>query len=159
LQQGLSHYNSPRRTKPFTAINCAAIPENLIESELFGYEPGAFTGATSRGIGLFEATNGGTIFLDEVGDLPALTQSKILRVLQDKEIRRLGSRENIRIDVRIIAATNRDLEKEIGKELQRRSLLQTESHYHRASASAEERRHTGTGDLFIKNITKNSAKG
>ena len=116
------HYNSPRRTKPFTAINCAAIPENLIESELFGYEPGAFTGATSRGIGLFEATNGGTIFLDEVGDLPALTQSKILRVLQDKEIRRLGSRENIRIDVRIIAATNRDLEKEIGNKNFREDL-------------------------------------
>ena len=107
------HYNSPRKTKPFTAVNCAAIPENLIESELFGYEPGAFTGATSRSIGLFEATNNGTIFLDEVGDLPALTQSKILRVLQDKEIRRIGSRESIKVNVRIIAATNKDLEKEI----------------------------------------------
>ena len=107
------HYNSPRKTKPLTALNCAAIPENLIESELFGYEPGAFTGATSRSIGLFEATNGGTIFLDEVGDLPALTQSKILRVLQDKEIRRIGSRESIKVNVRIIAATNKDLEKEI----------------------------------------------
>ncbi len=109
------HYNSPRRTKPFTAINCAAIPENLIESELFGYEPGAFTGATSRNIGLFEASNGGTLFLDEVGDLPPMTQSKILRVLQDKEIRRLGSRESIKVDVRIIAATNKDLEKELQK--------------------------------------------
>ncbi|MCJ7484280.1 MAG: sigma-54 dependent transcriptional regulator, partial [Thermodesulfovibrionales bacterium] len=107
------HYNSSRRAKPFIAVNCAAIPENLIESELFGYEPGAFTGATSRSIGLFEASNNGTIFLDEIGDLPALTQSKILRVLQDKEIRRLGSRESIKINVRIIAATNKDLEKEI----------------------------------------------
>lgn len=107
------HYNSPRRTKPFTAVNCAAIPENLIESELFGYEQGAFTGATSRSIGLFEATNGGTIFLDEVGDLPALTQSKILRILQDREIRRLGSRDSIKANVRILAATNKDLEKEI----------------------------------------------
>ena len=107
------HYNSPRRSKPFTAVNCAAIPDNLIESELFGYEPGAFTGAISRSIGLFEASNGGTIFLDEIGDLPALTQSKILRVLQDKEVRRLGSRESIKINVRIIAATNKDLEKEI----------------------------------------------
>jgi DNA-binding NtrC family response regulator len=107
------HYNSPRRTKPFTAVNCAAIPENLIESELFGYEPGAFTGATSRSIGLFEATNGGTIFLDEVGDLPALTQSKILRILQDREIRRLGSRDSIRVNVRVLAATNKNLEKEI----------------------------------------------
>lgn len=109
------HYNSPRRTKPFTAVNCAAIPENLIESELFGYEPGAFTGATSRSIGLFEASNGGTLLLDEIGDLPTLTQSKILRVLQDKEIRRLGGRDTIRVDVRIIAATNRDLEKELQK--------------------------------------------
>ncbi len=107
------HYNSPRRTKPFTAVNCAAIPENLIESELFGYEPGAFTGATSRSIGLFEATDGGTIFLDEVGDLPALTQSKMLRILQDREIRRLGSRDSIKVNVRILAATNKDLEKEI----------------------------------------------
>jgi DNA-binding NtrC family response regulator len=107
------HYNSPRKAKPFTAVNCAAIPENLIESELFGYEPGAFTGAASRSIGLFEASNGGTLFLDEVGDLPLLTQSKILRVLQDKEIRRIGSRESIKVNVRVIAATNKDLEKEI----------------------------------------------
>lgn len=107
------HYNSPRRTKPLIAVNCAAIPDNLIESELFGHEPGAFTGATSRNTGLFESANGGTIFLDEVGDLPALTQSKILRVLQDKEIRRIGGRESIKVNVRIIAATNRDLEKEI----------------------------------------------
>jgi DNA-binding NtrC family response regulator len=109
------HYNSLRRTKPFTAINCAAIPENLLESELFGYEPGAFTGALSRKIGLIEATNGGTLFLDEVGDLPQMTQSKILRVLQDKEIRRLGGRDTIRVDIRIIAATNKDLEKELQK--------------------------------------------
>ncbi len=104
------HYNSPRSTKPFTAINCAAIPETLLESELFGYEPGAFTGAGSRKIGLFEASNQGTVFLDEIGDLPPLTQSKILRVLQEKEVRRLGGREAIKVDVRIISATNRDLE-------------------------------------------------
>lgn len=116
------HYNSPRRTKPFTAVNCATIPENLIESELFGYEPGAFTGATSRSIGLFESSNGGTIFLDEIGDLPAVMQSKILRVLQDKEIRRIGSRESIKVDVRIISATNRDLETEIIKKNFREDL-------------------------------------
>ncbi|MDH5201881.1 MAG: sigma-54 dependent transcriptional regulator [Nitrospirota bacterium] len=116
------HYNSPRRAKPFTAVNCAAIPENLIESELFGHEPGAFTGATSRNIGLFESTNGGTIFLDEIGDLPLLTQSKILRVLQDKEIRRIGGRENIKIDVRILSATNKDLEKELVKKNFREDL-------------------------------------
>jgi DNA-binding NtrC family response regulator len=116
------HYNSPRRSKPFTAVNCAAIPENLIESELFGYEPGAFTGATSRSIGLFESTNGGTMFLDEVGDLPAMMQSKILRVLQDREVRRIGSRESIKVDVRVISATNRDLEKEIIKKNFREDL-------------------------------------
>ncbi|NWF76396.1 MAG: sigma-54-dependent Fis family transcriptional regulator [Nitrospirae bacterium] len=116
------HYNSPRRSKPFTALNCAAIPENLIESELFGHEAGAFTGANSRNIGLFESTNGGTIFLDEIGDLPALTQSKLLRVLQEKEIRRLGSRESIKVDVRIIAATNKDLEKEIADKKFRQDL-------------------------------------
>lgn len=107
------HYNSPRSTKPFTAINCAAIPETLLESELFGYEPGAFTGATSRKIGLFEATRGGTLFLDEIGDLPPLTQSKILRVLQEREVRRIGGRESLKVDVRVIAATNKNLEKEI----------------------------------------------
>jgi DNA-binding NtrC family response regulator len=116
------HYNSPRRTKPFTAVNCAAIPENLIESELFGHEPGAFTGAISRNIGLFEATDGGTILLDEVGDLPLATQSKILRVLQDKEIRRIGGRENIKVDVRIISATNKDIEKELIKKTFREDL-------------------------------------
>jgi DNA-binding NtrC family response regulator len=109
------HYNSPRRTRPFIALNCAAIPENLFESELFGYEPGAFTGAASRRIGLFEAANGGTLFLDEVGDMPLMMQSKLLRVLQDREIRRLGGKDPIRIDVRIITATNKDLEKELSK--------------------------------------------
>ncbi|MFZ5998073.1 MAG: sigma-54-dependent transcriptional regulator [Nitrospirota bacterium] len=107
------HYNSPRKTAPFVAINCAAIPDNLIESELFGYEPGAFTGATHRKPGLFESSDKGTIFLDEIGDLPQLTQTKILRVLQDKEVRRLGGKGSIKVDVRIIAATNKDLEKEV----------------------------------------------
>ncbi len=116
------HYNSPRRTGPFTAINCAAIPDNLIESELFGYEPGAFTGATHRKIGLFESSDKGTLFLDEIGDLPLLTQIKILRVLQDKEIRRVGGKDNIKVDVRILAATNKDLEKEVIKERFREDL-------------------------------------
>jgi DNA-binding NtrC family response regulator len=109
------HYNSPRRTKIFTALNCASIPENLFESELFGYEPGAFTGAMSRRVGLFEATNGGTLFLDEIGDLPHMMQSKLLRVLQDREIRRLGGKDPIKIDIRIITATNKDIEKELAK--------------------------------------------
>ncbi|MCM2264819.1 MAG: sigma-54 dependent transcriptional regulator [Desulfuromonadales bacterium] len=109
------HYNSPRRTKPFTAINCAAIPETLFESELFGHEPGAFTGATSRRAGLFEISNGGTLFLDEIGELPLPMQSKLLRVLQDREVRRVGGKETIRVDVRIISATNKDLESEMEK--------------------------------------------
>ncbi len=116
------HYNSPRRTGSFTAVNCAAIPDSLIESELFGYEPGAFTGATRRKIGLFESSHKGTIFLDEIGDVPLLTQTKILRVLQDKEIRRLGGKDNIKVDVRIIAATNRDLEKEVADKRFREDL-------------------------------------
>lgn len=109
------HYNSSRKTYPFIAINCAAIPENLIESELFGHEAGAFTGATQRKIGLFELADKGTLFLDEIGDLPFTTQTKLLRVLQDKEIRRVGGKDSIKIDVRIVAATNKDIEKEIEK--------------------------------------------
>jgi transcriptional regulator with PAS, ATPase and Fis domain len=109
------HYNSLRRTKPFTAINCAAIPDNLFESELFGYEAGAFTGAVSRKEGLFKITDGGTLFLDEIGDLSLPMQSKLLRVLQDKEIRRIGGKDAIKVDVRVIAATNKDLEKELGE--------------------------------------------
>jgi DNA-binding NtrC family response regulator len=107
------HYNSPRRSAPFTAINCAAIPENLIESELFGYEAGAFTGAAQRKTGLIESSNKGTLFLDEIGDLPLLMQTKLLRVLQDREIRRVGGNEGIKVDIRIVAATNRELEKEV----------------------------------------------
>jgi DNA-binding NtrC family response regulator len=107
------HYNSPRKTYPFIAINCAAIPESLIESELFGYEAGAFTGATQRKMGLFELANRGTLFLDEIGEMPLLTQTKLLRVIQDKEIRRIGGKDNIKIDVRIVAATNKDLEREV----------------------------------------------
>ena len=109
------HYNSPRRSRPFTALNCAAIPENLFESELFGHEAGAFTGATGRREGLFEVANGGTLFLDEVGDLPPAMQSKLLRVLQDREIRRVGGKESVRVDVRLLSATNKDLEQEMEK--------------------------------------------
>ena len=105
------HFLSKRANKPFIAINCGAIPENLLEAELFGYEKGAFTGAYSSKKGKFEIASGGTIFLDEVGELPLHLQVKLLRVLQEKEIERLGSSKPIKVDVRIIAATNRDLEK------------------------------------------------
>ncbi len=103
------HYNSPRASRPFHAINCAAIPEPLLESELFGYEKGAFTGAISRKIGLFEQASGSTLFLDEVADMELATQAKLLRTLQEREIRRVGGSRSIPVDVRIIAATNKDL--------------------------------------------------
>jgi nitrogen regulation protein NR(I) len=102
--------HSLRAGKPFQVINCVAIPENLLESELFGFEKGAFTGAAHRRVGKIEQANGGTVFLDEIGDMPFGIQSKILRLLQEKSIERLGGRETIPVDVRIIAATNRDLE-------------------------------------------------
>jgi Nif-specific regulatory protein len=105
------HYNSPRTDKPFVRVNCAAIPENLIESEFFGYEKGAFTGAVARKKGRFELADEGTIFLDEVGELSAMTQVKLLRVLQEQEFERVGGTETLRVDVRVIAATNSDLEK------------------------------------------------
>ena len=106
---------SKRALKPFQVINCVAIPESLLESELFGHEKGAFTGASHKKIGKVEQANGGTIFLDEIGDMPLNLQSKLLRLLQDKQIERLGSRDPISVDVRIIAATNRDLEAAIAE--------------------------------------------
>lgn len=109
------HYNSLRKNKPFFAMNCAAIPETLLESELFGFEKGAFTGALSRHIGLFEQANGSTLFLDEIGDLTLSTQAKLLRAIQEREVRRIGGKENVRLDVRIIAATNKNLAEEIKK--------------------------------------------
>ncbi|RMG00167.1 MAG: AAA family ATPase, partial [Nitrospirae bacterium] len=109
------HYQSPRSKGPFVAVNCAALPENLLEMELFGAEKGAFTGATERRIGRFERAKGGTIFLDEIGEMPLNLQAKLLRVLQEKTFERLGSSEPIKADVRIIAATNRELLKEVKK--------------------------------------------
>jgi len=107
------HHTSPRRDKPLVAVHCATFPENLLESELFGYERGAFTGATRRKVGHFEYADGGTIFLDEVGELPASVQAKLLRFLQERQFTRLGGVEPVRVDVRVIAATNRDLEREV----------------------------------------------
>ncbi len=149
------HYNSYRRKRPFMAINCASIPETLLDSELFGFEAGAFTGATGRKIGLFEASNGSTLFLDEIGDLSPDMQAKILRVLQEKEIRRLGSRENIKIDVRIISATNKDLEGEMKKGRFREDL------YYRLQVIAIKlptlrERHTDIPELVTHFIEKNN---
>ena len=109
------YQHSTRADRPFLVINCVAIPETLLESELFGYEKGAFTGATHRRIGKIEQANGGTVFLDEIGDMPLSIQAKILRLLQEKSIERLGGRSTIPVNVRIIAATNRDLESAIVK--------------------------------------------
>ncbi len=103
------HWNSPRRERPFVAINCAAIPEPLLESEMFGHERGAFTGAVQRRRGLFAEADGGTLFLDEIADMPPSLQAKLLRALQDKVVRPVGGRDEVRVDVRIISATNRDL--------------------------------------------------
>src|SRR5258705_8560178 len=107
------HYNSLRASKPFVKVSCAALPETLIESELFGYEKGAFTGAQARKKGRFELADGGTLFLDEIGDLDLSTQVKLLRVLQEREFERLGGTETIKVNVRLIVATKKVLEEAI----------------------------------------------
>jgi two-component system response regulator AtoC len=107
------HYNSPRARKPFVTVNMGAIPEDLIESELFGHEKGAFTDARDKRIGKFEEANEGTIFLDEIGEMDSILQTKLLRVLQEKEVTRIGSNKAIKLDVRVIAATNRNLAVEV----------------------------------------------
>jgi DNA-binding NtrC family response regulator len=107
------HYNSVRREGPFIPVHCAAIPSELLESELFGHEKGAFTGALQRRIGMFEAAGGGTLFLDEIGEMPPGTQGKLLRAIQEREIRRVGGQETIDINVRLVCATNRNLEEDV----------------------------------------------
>jgi len=117
------HYNSIRKEKPFVTLNCGAIPESLIESELFGHMKGAFTDAIATKKGLFEVADEGTIFLDEISELPLLMQVKLLRVLQDKEFKRVGGTEDIRVDVRIISATNKDLEEAVKEKHFREDLF------------------------------------
>lgn len=116
------HYNSPRASKPFVAVSCAALPETLLESELFGHEKNAFTGAVAARIGRFELANQGTLFLDEIGDIPASVQIKMLRVLQEWEFERIGGTKSVKVDVRLIAATNKDLEKAVAAEKFRNDL-------------------------------------
>jgi two-component system nitrogen regulation response regulator GlnG len=116
------YHHSLRASKAFLAINCAAIPENLLESELFGHEKGAFTGAAERRIGKFEQCDGGTIFLDEIGDMPLATQAKVLRVLQNGEFQRVGGNQTLRVDVRVVAATNREPERLVGEKKFREDL-------------------------------------
>jgi len=117
------HKLSPRASQPFIAINCAAVPETLMESELFGHEKGAFTGAADRRIGCFELANNGTLLLDEIADMPFLLQAKLLRVLEDKKVRRLGSTKEVNVDVRVIAATNKDPVKAVQQGTLREDLL------------------------------------
>jgi DNA-binding NtrC family response regulator len=107
------HQHSPRKSQPFVAVNCAAISRELVESELFGHEKGAFTGADARRAGRFEAADGGTVFLDEIGDMAPETQAKVLRVLQERSLERVGGTQPIEVDVRVVAATHRDLETEV----------------------------------------------
>src|SRR5258707_2975194 len=107
------HAKSPRAAKPFVAVNCAALPESILESELFGHEKGAFTGATGVKRGLFEEANGGTLFLDEIGEISPKMQVQLLRVLQEGEIRRVGASDVIKVDVPVVAASNRDLKNDV----------------------------------------------
>jgi Nif-specific regulatory protein len=109
------HYNSPRANAPFIKLNCAALPDNLLESELFGHEKGAFTGAVSQRKGRFEQAHGGTMFLDEIGEITPAFQAKLLRVLQEGEFERVGGSKTQKVDVRVVAATNRNLEEEVQK--------------------------------------------
>jgi two-component system response regulator GlrR len=117
------HHSSQRHTKPFVAINCGAIPENLLESELFGHSKGAFTGAVNNHVGLFQSAEGGTLFLDEIGDMPLNLQVKVLRALQERVIRPVGSTNNIHIDIRLISATHRDLALEMNESRFREDLF------------------------------------
>ena len=116
------HLISSRRNQPFVVVNCSAIPETLLEAELFGYTKGSFTGATQSRIGRIHAAHGGTLFLDEIGDMPVSVQSKILRFLEQGEVQRLGGNDNLKVDVRVVAATNADLKKRVTQEQFREDL-------------------------------------
>ncbi len=154
------HNNSFRKEKPFIAVNCGALPEGVVESELFGHKKGAFTGANETRIGKFEAANEGTIFLDEIGELPFSLQVKLLRVLQEKEITRIGENKPIKVDVRIIAATNKDLEKEVAEGRFRADLYYRLNVFHIFVPPLRER---GAdiillADYFVQKYTKRTGK-
>ena len=137
------HYNSPRRDRPLVTINCAALQETLLESELFGHEKGAFTGAVQAKPGLIEVAEGGTLFIDEIAEMAPGLQAKLLRVLEDGHYRRVGSTQEIHADVRVVAATNKPLEEEIeGRPLPRGPVLPPQRGHHRAAAAARAARRT-----------------
>ncbi len=155
------YQHSDRANAPFVAINCAAIPETLLESELFGHERGAFTGADARRIGRFEQADHGTIFLDEIGDMTPGTQVKLLRVLQEKTLQRLGGKETIPVDVRVIAATHRDLEAAIKQKQFREDLfyrLNVVVHQPAAVARAQGG-HSRPGRVFSAQIRRRIRRG
>ena len=155
------HYNSTRAEKPFIKVNCAALPETLIESELFGYERGAFTGASTRKKGRFELAEGGTLFLDEIGDINIATQVKLLRVLQEREFERLGGTETIRANVRLIAATNKDLEQAIADGTFREDLYYRLNVFSIAVPPLRERKTDLLllADHFLQKFAKDHKKG
>jgi len=155
------HYASPRKNNPFVAVNCAALPEQLIESELFGHEKGAFTGAANRRKGRFELANGGTIFLDEIGDISPSVQVRLLRVLQDKTFERVGGTETLQVNVRILAATSRDLEKAIEEERFREDLYYRLNVFPIHIPALRERRSDVIllADHFLQKYAKVYAKG
>ncbi len=146
------HDHSPRRERPFMKLNCAAIPPGLLESELFGCEKGAFTGAVTRRIGRLEAAHGGTVFLDEVGEIPLELQAKLLRVLQELEFERLGSTRTLRVDVRFVTATNRCLEQMVSERaIKERSVLSPPRlSNHSASAAGSLRRYSPSGSPLCR---------
>ncbi len=148
------HENSSRAKAPFITINCGAFPETLLESELFGYMKGAFTGANENRRGLFQAAHGGTLFMDEIGNMSVTMQVKLYRVLQEGKVRPVGSTEESDVDVRVIAATNKDLEKEIAEgPFPRRSLLSPQRHSHSsAAASRTPRRYSSAGPRISRAV-------
>ena len=154
------HYNSARFNKPLVSVDCSALPENLVESELFGYEKGAFTGADKQKVGKFETANEGTLFLDEIGNLPINTQIKLLRVMQEREIVRLGGNIPIKVDVRVITATNTDLEEAIKKGRFREDLYHRLSEFIIILPLLKERKEDipFMMDLFLKEFNKEFGK-
>ena len=154
------HFNSPRKAGPFVVVNCAAIPETLIESELFGYEQGAFTGATTKRIGKFEHANRGTVFFDEIGDMPLVLQAKLLRVLQERQIQRVGGTTDIPIDIRVLTATNQNLEAAVEAGTFRRDLFYRVAVFPIVVPSLRDRREDIPllANYFLKKYTESMTK-